>query len=231
MSVSACIVTRGDVELDEILESIPRSWELVIWDNGTGTLSRALDGGARWDYEREHRWPIRDLAVYGRYQAALEHASNDLIYVQDDDCVLDPDGFDQLLEAQNEWPEAIAANMPERFRHDFYADHCLVGFGALFDRALARRAFAWFDEVTGVDAKAQLEDDPWFRRTCDIVFTALSRRVLVDVGYRDLPWASDGTRMWRQPEHVHERQRMLDLVRRLRANPDALRAGQPPWAA
>ena len=51
-----------------------------------------------------------------------------------------------------------------------------------------------------------------FRRTCDIVLTALTPRVLVDVPKENLPWAEGEERMYRQPEHVGERKRMLDTV-------------------
>jgi hypothetical protein len=58
-------------------------------------------------------------------------------------------------------------------------------------------------------------EDFW-HRTCDIVFTALTPRVLVDVPYEDLPWASAENRMWKQPTHREERGRMLELVRQVR---------------
>lgn len=56
----------------------------------------------------------------------------------------------------------------------------------------------------------------FWRRTCDIVFTALTPRVLVDVPYVNLPWASDSNRMWKQAQHIEERQRMLELTLKVR---------------
>lgn len=61
VSVSAVIVTRGDVDIAPILESLPFD-DIVVWDNS----------------ERE------DLGLYGRY-VAIEECQHDLIYVQDDD--------------------------------------------------------------------------------------------------------------------------------------------------
>lgn len=187
MNVSAVIPTRGDVDLSEILDSLPREWEKVIWDNSVRT----------------------DLAVYGRY-AAIAECEHDLIYVQDDDCVLAPEAFIQLLDAYE--PGSVVCNMPERFR-PHYPDSCLVGFGAIFDRDLPDIAFDRFEMAypsEGCDA------DPTWRRTCDVVFTALTPRVLVDAPYMDLPWATGDDRMYRRPSHVGERQRMLDLARAVR---------------
>ena len=185
MRVAACLVTRGNVDLTEIIESLPSSWEVVVWDNS----------------KRE------DLSVYGRY-AAINLTDAEVIYVQDDDAVLDPDGFDALLAAYQ--PDALAANMPSRFRHDFYRDHCLVGFGGIFHRDLPSRAFhRFFDHVDPADPTM-------FRRTCDVVFTTLSPRHLVDVAHRDLDYASDPDRMWKQPTHQKEREQMLDLARAVR---------------
>ena len=118
MRVAACLVTRGNVPMEEILESIPADWEIVLWDNT--------------------KQP--DLGVYGRYQA-IELTDAELIYVQDDDAVLETADILELAS----WltvpgmlpPDTLVANMPERFR-PHYPDSCLVGFGAIFERHLPR---------------------------------------------------------------------------------------------
>lgn len=184
MRVAACLVTRGNVEMTEIIESIPDAWEVVVWDN-------SQQG---------------DVGVYGRY-AAIGLTDAPVIYVQDDDAILDPEGFDTLLRAYQ--PDALTANMPSRFRHDFYRDHCLVGFGGIFHRDLPSRAFQRFWQ--------HVESDPaMFRRTCDVVFTTLVPRHLVDVAHSDLAYASDPDRMWKQPTHQQEREQMLALARTVR---------------
>lgn len=65
-SVSAVLVTRGDVDLSEILASITDAGidDIVIWNNA----------------ERE------DLSCYGRY-AGIQEAKNEFIYHQDDDLI------------------------------------------------------------------------------------------------------------------------------------------------
>lgn len=69
--VSAVIVTRGDVDLQPVLDSLPFT-EIVIWDN------------SRRD----------DLKVYGRY-AAIDETTRPYIYTQDDDAIVPAE---QLLE-------------------------------------------------------------------------------------------------------------------------------------
>lgn len=224
MNVSVVIPTRGDVDCDEVVCSFPPEWEVILWNNGDGQVSC-------WRSANElEEFPVADLGVYARY-AAIEYASNDLILTQDDDCIVsDPQAIvDEWITVRNlpsyderEDPtNFVVCNMPERFREQgIYAtnEHALVGFGAAFHRDAPRRAFQnyWHtgDLINGLPADAMLVDEgDFFHRTCDIVFTALTPRVLVDVPYQDLPHAHAPNRMWKQPQHTSERQRMLELVR------------------
>lgn len=240
LNVSAIIVTRGDQELWRCIEPLQERTtfeEIIVWDNGAGEIKRCVRGEDDWEITTGHNAP--DLSVYGRY-AAIEHASGDLIYVQDDDCVVsDPQAIvdtwlrganygaksslralDALVRWDGEWPrggEVVVCNMPPEFRHDFYEDHALVGFGAAFHRDAPARAFARWDNSGAAPMVEGLATEmEWFRRTCDIVFTGLTPRVLVDVPYEDLPWAHYHDRMWKQPQHQAERARMRDLVSRIR---------------
>lgn len=228
MNVSAVGVTRGDVDLGAIVGSLPREWERIFWSNGEGRCY-VLEPGA--DPAQDETWThwhaVDDLAVYGRY-AAIEHATNDLIYVQDDDCVVsDPQALVDAWRVGSWHPNgraSVVCNMPANFRHAFYQEHSLVGFGAVFHRDAPKRAFARYGQRYLLDAQfharlyaaANGEPAEFFHRTCDIIFTGLTPHVLVDVPYEDLPWASADNRMWRQPTHREERQRMLDLVRQVR---------------
>lgn len=196
LNVSAIVVTRGDVDLELILDSFPPEWEKIVWDNS----------------KRE------DLSVYGRY-AAIDEASGDVIYVQDDDCVL---AYPQAIVEQFAVPlwaraDYVVCNMPQEFRHDFYQEHALVGFGAVFHRDAPRRAFERFAKWQALhsDLSEQVgpEADRRFHNTCDIVFTGLTPRILVDVPKTNLPWATDAGRMYLQPDHGPERARMLEWVR------------------
>jgi hypothetical protein len=105
--------------------------------------------------------------------------------------------------------------MPPEFRHVFYTEHALVGFGSAFHRDAPGRAFDRFSPFYRSIYNETRSNDA-FHRCCDVVFTGLTPRVLVDVPKTDLAYASAPNRMWKQPEHQGERQRMLDIVRRVR---------------
>jgi hypothetical protein len=266
--VSACLVTRGECDLQPIIDSLPRHWEIIVWSNGSAKNSVCPGGVYVWpsgshNETRHHRagrsvldgyWP--DLAVYGRY-AAIEHAKHDLIYVVDDDAIVsDPlaivDAYLAELECNgprdcvgtergcrhcfpSKEDTLVVCNMPPEFRHDFYEDHALVGFGAAFHRDAPRRAFERFATVAWDIPAPAIEDEEihyvweygdrvnshpndggWFHRTCDVVFTGLSERVLIHVPHENLPHATDDNRMYRQGGHVEERARMREFVREIR---------------
>lgn len=206
MKVSAVIVTRGDVDLIPVLESLPPEWEQVVWDNGTRRVARR-DGKSIEVQEIE-----RDVAVYGRY-AAIEYATGDVIYVQDDDVIVsDPWAIvHQWLVPTALRQDHVVCNMPPEFRHEFYQEHALVGFGAAFHRDAPARAWLKMPPLfVG-------QDNEWFCRTCDVVFTALTPRFLVDVPKTNLPWAEAENRMYKQQRHQGERSTMLELVKKIQA--------------
>lgn len=210
VNVTAVIVTRGDVAMQPVLESLPPRWDRAIWDNGKRELSvLRLSAVSNREFRYSRRWPskirpISDLSVYGRY-AALEFVpSSDLIYVQDDDVIVsDPQAIVDAWQAGH-----VICNMPQEFR-PHYPDSALVGFGACFERDLPAQAFARYDA-------AQYTDMDIFFRECDTVFTMLTPRILVDVPKTDRPFASDPDRLWKQPEHNEARARMKELARQVR---------------
>ena len=85
MNVTACLVTRGDVDMSEILASLPYD-EVIVWDNS----------------QRE------DMGIYGRYAAIVE-AKHDVIFTQDDDLVVTC--HDRLLDAYE--PGRVLCNYPQ----------------------------------------------------------------------------------------------------------------------
>lgn len=228
--VSAIIVTRGDVDLVPIVASLPEEWELLVWDNGCATL-RIDKPGTSGDHFA--LVPVGDVSVYGRY-AAIEHAAGDVIYVQDDDVIVsDPRAIvapliDVMYRGYGPGNGVapflvglpVVCNMPPEFRHDFYADNALVGFGAAFHRAAPDRAFSRFMLSSHANGVLSTEGG-FFDRTCDIAFTGLcddvtgGYRLLVDVPIEHLPYATGSDRMYRQPQHVGERTRMRELVREI----------------
>lgn len=192
MEVTPCLVTRGDVELDRILDSFPKHWaEPIVWDNSTRP---------------------RDLGVYGRY-AAIAESETAVVYVQDDDCVLAPEAF-ELLERYYDIG-VLTANMPTPFRAH-YSDSCLVGFGAIFDRHLPDHAFGRLTNAVGIERMIRKKSQDQFLRTCDVYFTALTPMTWLSLPYENLPWATSDTRMYRQKTHVGERAKALEHARSLR---------------
>jgi hypothetical protein len=114
--VTAIIVTRGDVDLTDIIAALPYG-EVVVWDNST------------------RPW---DARCYGRY-LAIDEASNPVVYFQDDDLIFT--GHAALLAAYK--PGEITCNMPspwyERTGYD-KLHQALVGAGSLVDRDLPKPA-------------------------------------------------------------------------------------------
>jgi hypothetical protein len=124
-------------------------------------------------------------------------------------------------------PGKVVCNIPARFRQR-YRDSGMVGFGAIFDRDLPREAFARFaaKPFKATDTPGEFfylygeGDGPRgqeeFKRTCDLVFTMLTPMIQLDLPYVELAYGKDETRMWRQPGHFDERDRMRKLCREVR---------------
>lgn len=192
--VTAVIVTRGDVDLTMIAQSMPKDIaRLVIWDNS-----------------RE----VVNLGVYGRY-AALERAETNVCFVQDDDCLIN---VSAIIEAYE--PGRIVANMPQSRWND-YPDSALLGWGSVFDKDLPPSAFHCFGSRASL-----LNEIDWrgainvFRRTCDVIFSALTPRTVIDVGFAHLVWAETPDRMHKQSGHKQERDEILAECRKIRTWPD-----------
>lgn len=152
-----------------------------------------------------------DLKVYARY-AAIAETDAAVIATQDDDCIVP---WEDILPYYA--PARLLANMDrDRWGPGWgYPDSTLVGWGAVFDRDLPTEAFRKYG-ATQVD-----NADEVFARTCDVVFSSLTPRTVIDVGYRHLPWATAPNRMWTgDPNHSKERNAVLDLCRKIRTWPD-----------
>ena len=128
--VAAVLVTRGDVDLTRIIESLPYG-EVVVWDNSKRP---------------------QNLIVYGRY-AGIADTKAPFIYVQDDDCLIRC--HNELMRHAERG--AIVANMP-RERWDHYRHSTLVGWGALFERDLPLRAFDRYKKSPAYDEKLFLRE-------------------------------------------------------------------------
>ena len=232
--VSGIIVTRGNVDIAPLMETWPKKWQRIIWNNGLEEVWLQPEADAAWTFS-----PVSDLGPHGRF-AAIEYVAHDLCFCQDDDVIVsDPelivrqycsgesydatDKFRLFPDSNSSYKEAlwndggehdreyVICNMPQEFR-EHYPDSSLVGFGACFHRDAPERAFQrFFDYHSGMK-----RNDPLFLRESCRVFTVLTPRVLVDIDKQDLPYASDGTRLWRQPGHLNFRDRALRMAREVR---------------
>lgn len=113
--ITAVLVTRGDVNMDPIIASLPYG-QTVIWDNS--------------------KRPV-DYGVFGRY-VAISEATRPLIYFQDDDCIVTC--HEELLAAWE--PGYVVGNaFDDSERLNRYAGTTLLGWGSLFDADLPWKAF------------------------------------------------------------------------------------------
>jgi hypothetical protein len=213
MNVSGIIVTRGDVDTAPLMETWPAEWERLVWDNGAEEVWVQPQRDAAW-----YSYPVSDQGPHGRF-AAIEYAAHDLCLCQDDDVIVgDPEHLVKRWEIEKFGahfglvpPDFVICNMPQEFR-EHYPDSSLVGFGACFQRDAPERAFQrFFDYHSGMR-----RNDPLFLRESCRIFTVLTPRVLVDIDKQDLSYASDGTRLWRQPGHLNFRERALRMAREVR---------------
>lgn len=166
----------------------------------TQSIKPHVDQLVVWDNSK-----LFDRGVYGRYMGSIL-ALHQTVYVQDDDCIVSD--IPAILAAYQEG--SVVCNMPEKFRKH-YPDSALVGFGACYQKWLPFQAFDRYFALHGIDDK-----DERFRRTCDVVFTTLTPRILVDVSHVDMWYASGPNRMWKQPDHYGERTEVHRLARKVR---------------
>lgn len=119
--VTACLVTRGDVNLRPILKTLPYG-HVRIWDGRVHDRADAYGMFVRW--------------------LCVAEAETDVVYVQDDDCVFDR--HDELVAAYR--PGVIVSTYGHGENADGLEDFVLMHGGAILDRGLAVPAFARYLE-------------------------------------------------------------------------------------
>jgi hypothetical protein len=160
------IVTRGTTPLAPILNSLV--WdEVVVWDNS--------------------RSP--DLGAFGRV-AGILLTDKPVIYVQDDDHVIEPEAQLRLLTEYQ--PGVLTANMPKALYREADATMPWIvwqGWGAIYDRDLPSRALARWGKWGG-----EMWTHDFLIAGWDTIFGVLvsSRRLDYD-GAEPLPHADSGT--------------------------------------
>lgn len=119
MTVDAVIVTKGDVNLYPIRQTLSHFEKVVVWDNSKGP----------------------NMGPFGQFLAATYLCSSRLVYFQDDDCTTSPDSIVSAWE-----PGKIVCNMGCEGHEKNYVNRKdkLMGFGSCFERELIKPTFEEF---------------------------------------------------------------------------------------
>lgn len=120
MIPTAVIVTRGDVPLGKILDSLPDEWPVAIWNNS--------------------KQP-EDLKVYGHF-AALGEVETEYVYMQDDDALCPAA---QLLA---HWDETLHAD--KILLNEEEGQTPWISWGAIFHKNLPAPAIARYVDAYGM---------------------------------------------------------------------------------
>lgn len=168
MKISCILITKDTVYPKEVLDSLPEFDELIIETKCTNILRR--------------------------YTLTLE-AKNDVIYVQDDDCIIN---VPELLKHYN----GAITNATTEHHQQFYAQlgMTLIGFGCFFPKKLIN--FEKYTNKWGIDSLLLSQ--------ADRVFTYLNKpfhSIIMDI--KHLPRATDNSRMSTQPNHWNN----LELIK------------------
>lgn len=156
------------MDISPVLESLKHFGETVVWNNST---------------ER------RDCKVLGRFVAAAK-AHNDVVYVQDDDCIVDTEALVALYQ-----PGEVLVNMPINRRAEYRGTGIsLIGWGCIFP-LVAMQVIERYTQA--------FECDELLMRECDRVFTFLNRGIVrqVAVPFRQLAYAHGVDRMGKEARH------------------------------
>ena len=104
--------------------------------------------------------------VYTRYEGIVR-ASNDIIYTQDDDCLID--NIKELISLYEE--DTIIANAnPPSIRKYKDTGICLIGYGSIFNKSLIGKM---------ENFRIKLGDDDLFNREADRIFTYFNKFKLI----------------------------------------------------
>lgn len=172
VTATAILVTRGDVDLGEIFDSLAQHniRTSLVWNNSK---------------------TLFDLGPFGQY--IKTHDSHDaILYFQDDDCVTDASAIVTAWE-----PGKIVCNMPAEFRPGYENQpDKLMGFGSCFELSLIRPTFDRYFRHFPIDPVLLREPNRIFTGLNQ------DRLKLVDVPKLDLPWATAPNRLYRHPDHL-----------------------------
>jgi hypothetical protein len=189
--VSAVIVTKGDVDLTPVIESL--IFPLIcVYNNSTEDT---------------------DQMTYGRVVAA-QRAPTDVIWSQDDDIIHTPEAQREIVAAYEPgvltgcmWPE-WSAGANEQGIENGYDDLVFPGSGSISDVKV------WEDAVS--DYLVEWPDDEFFLLWCDTIIGVIAPTKQLDIRFQVLPCAEDETRMCNLPDAVELKTEAIMRARAVR---------------
>jgi hypothetical protein len=190
--VSAVIVTRGDIDLSPVLDSLIFD-DIVVWDNS-----------------REQR----DEMTYGRV-LAVRRAKHEVIYSQDDDLIHSHENQARIVASYDEefmvgcmWSEWSDGARRQGIENG-YDDLVFPGSGSISHRD------TWLDAV---DAYLdQYPEDDFFRLWSDTLIGVIAPTRQLDLRFTTLPAAKNGRRMANLPDAVQLKAEAIRRGRQIRS--------------
>lgn len=193
MKVTACLITwRRQYNLPKIIASLTRYpfiTQIMIMDNSKG----------------------ENIINYARYKQA-ERADNDIIYVQDDDCVINnvDEIYAHFVADPHNLSHAGTKGYQDVIKDNIYGDKqmALVGWGAIFNKSWVRQ----LDRYLKVYGK-----DYCFYRETDRIFTMLMNRhhnfVVGDIEHLD--GETDQYALSSQKDHLDYKKLAIERAKNL----------------
>lgn len=188
--VTAVIVTRGDVDLTPVLESLIFP-TVVVYDNTV--------------QENE--------MTHGRAVAA-HYTGNHVIYSQDDDIIHSRENQQTILAAYEPgvltgcmWPEWSLGAYQQGIEGG-YDDIVFPGSGSIVDRTVTSAAIrSYLDHFPA---------DDFFRLWCDTIVGVIAPTKQLDIRFDALPCAEDDNRMCNLPDAVKNKTEAINRARWVR---------------
>lgn len=188
-NVSAVLVTRGNVDLQPILDSLIFD-DVVIWDNSVED---------------------RDEMTWGR-ACAVARAKHPVIYSQDDDIIHTPENQRAIVAAYQPgvltgcmWPE-WSAGAAKQGVDGGYDDLVFAGSGSVYDYDLPLRSAGRYLAVH--------ELDDFFRLWADTIIGIIAPTQQLDIRFDALPEADADYRMANQERFTEQK---IEAITRARA--------------
>lgn len=190
--VTAVVVTRGDVDLAPVLDSLIFP-NVIVYDNS----------------KRQNQM------TYARALAAFE-ADTEVVYSQDDDLIHTPENQHAILAAYE--PGVLTGCMWEEWSdgarkqgiEDGYDDLVFPGSGSVCDRSVIRNAIDFY--------LSRYRLDDFFRLWCDTIVGVLVPTKQLDLRFDALPCADAENRMANMDDAVALKTKAIRRARWIRDN-------------